>query len=67
MYVKTITTYLYSQQLGSRLGANEQAEGAYTEYMAEGARVCNNAENSSAKSIFAGLYHPVRQGAILAL
>ena len=42
---------IYSQQLGFRLGANEQAEGVYMEYMTEGARVCNNAEHSSAKSI----------------
>jgi S-adenosylmethionine:tRNA ribosyltransferase-isomerase len=40
-----------SQQLGFRLGANERVEGVYTQYMTDGERVCNNAENSSAKSI----------------
>jgi uncharacterized protein (DUF2147 family) len=44
-------THIYSKQLGFRLGANERAEGLYTQYMTDGEQVCNNAENSSAKSI----------------
>ncbi|MDP3559529.1 MAG: hypothetical protein Q8R79_04155 [Legionellaceae bacterium] len=41
-------TELYAQQLDVRLGASERAEEVY---MTDGERGCNNAENSSAKSI----------------
>jgi hypothetical protein len=46
-----IAIKIYSKQLGLWLGANERDKGAYTQYMTDGERVCNNAENSSAKSI----------------
>jgi hypothetical protein len=39
----SIALEIYSQQLGFRLGANERAEGVYTQYMTDGERVCNNA------------------------
>ena len=53
---------IYSQQLGFRRGANERAEGVYTQYTTSSERVCNKAENhalcegrgSSAKSIVRG-------------
>jgi hypothetical protein len=43
--------HIYLQQSGFRLGANERDEGVYTQYMTDDERGCNNAENSSAKSI----------------
>ncbi|MDP3559993.1 MAG: tRNA lysidine(34) synthetase TilS [Legionellaceae bacterium] len=45
------TLDIYSQQLDFRLGASEQAEGVYSQYMTDGERTGNNAENSRTKSI----------------
>jgi alanyl-tRNA synthetase len=41
-----------SQQLNFRRGANEQAAGVYAVLNEDGERVCNKAQNSSAKSIY---------------
>ena len=45
------STWLYSQQVGFRQGASKRDKGVSTEYMTDGERVCNTAENSSAQSI----------------
>ena len=42
---------IYSQQLGFRQGASKRDKGVYTEYMTDGERACNTAENSIAQSI----------------
>jgi predicted dehydrogenase len=49
--LEKIRHILYSQQLDFRQGANERAAGVYEVVNEDGERVCNKAENSSAKSI----------------
>ncbi|NNM58575.1 MAG: glycine--tRNA ligase subunit beta [Legionellales bacterium] len=42
---------VYSKRLDFGLGASERGEGVYVEYMTDAERACNNAQNSSVKSI----------------
>jgi len=46
-----VSPFIFSQQLGFRQGASKRDKGVYMEYMTDGERACNTAENSIPQSI----------------